>query len=148
MAGIQVAHDFFVGNRRIEAGTIAEISRVEPFTYCHYDTAQAQMAHLGAPLGNPNGPNSLAVDWTLYARLGLGGEIVAGLHNKWLWKGVDYGSSIDDPYKTVEKRFIHGAPLVYTLAPSVGFHGKHVAYFAEFTFFDEKSAYVRVAFMW
>lgn len=148
MAGIQVAHDFFVGNRRIEAGTIAEISRVEPFTYCHYDTAQAQMAHLGAPLGNPNGPNSLAVDWTLYARLGLGGEIVAGLHNKWLWKGVDYGSSIDDPYKTVEKRFIHGAPLVYTLAPSVDFHGKHVAYFAEFTFFDEKSAYVRVAFMW
>ena len=148
MAGIQVAHDFYVGSRRVEAGSIAEIARVEPFTYCHYDTAQAQMAHLGAPLGNPNGPNSLAVDWTLYARLGFGGEIFAGLHNKWLWKGVDYGSSIDDPYKTVEKRFVHGAPLVYTLAPSLGFHGRHVAYFAEFTFFDEKSAYVRVALMW
>ena len=148
MAGIQVAHDFYVGSRRVEAGSIAEIARVEPFTYCHYDTAQAQMAHLGAPLGNPNGPNSLAVDWTLYARLGFGGEIFAGLHNKWLWKGVDYGSSIDDPYKTVEKRFVHGAPLVYTLAPSLGFHGRHVAYFAEMTFVDEKSAYVRVAFMW
>lgn len=148
MAGIHVAHDFYVGNRRVEAGSIAEIARVEPFTYCHYDTAQAQMAHLGAPLGNPNGPNSLAVDWTLYARLGFGGEIFAGLHNKWLWKGVDYGSSIDDPYKTVEKRFVHGAPLVYTLAPSLGFHGRHVAYFAEMTFVDEKSAYVRVAFMW
>ena len=159
MAGIQIAHDFFVGGRRLEAGSIAEISRVEPFTYCHYDTAQAQMAHLGLPVGNPNGPNSLAVDWTLYARLGFGTapkfqgggfgrEIFAGLHNKWLWKGVDYGSSIDDPYKTVEKRFIHGAPLVYTLAPSIGFQGRHVAYSAEFTFVDEKSAYVRVAFMW
>lgn len=148
MAGIQVAHDFYVGGRRIEAGSIAEIARVEPFTYCHYDTAQAQMQHLGLPVGNPNGPNSLAVDWTLYARLGLGGEIFAGLHNKWLWKGDDYGSSIDDPYKTVEKRFIHGAPLVYTIAPSVSFRGRHVAYMAEFTFVDEKSAYVRVAFMW
>lgn len=151
MAGIQVAHDFYLGKRRIEAGTIAEISRVEPFTYCHYDTAQAQMAHLGLPVGNPNGPNSLAVDWTLYARLGLetpGREIFAGVHNKWLWKGNDIGSSIDDPYKTVEKRFIHGAPLAYTIAPSVSFHGRHVAYLAEFTFVDEKSAYLRVAFMW
>ncbi|WP_295860338.1 hypothetical protein [uncultured Fibrobacter sp.] len=159
MAGIQIAHDFYVGGYRVEAGSIAEIARVEPYTYCHYDTAQAQMAHLGAPLGNPNGPNSLAVDWTLYARLGFGSapsfpgggfgrNLFVGFHNKWLWKGVDYGSNIDDPYKTVEKRFIHGAPLAYTLAPSVGFQGRNVAYFAEFTFVDEKSAYVRVSFMW
>ena len=75
-------------------------------------------------------------------------EIFAGVHNKWLWKGTDSGSSIDDPYKTVEKRFIHGAPLVYTIAPSVSFHGQHVAYLAEFTLVDEKSVNLRVAFMW
>jgi hypothetical protein len=149
MAGIQVTHDFYMGKHKIETGTIAEISRVEPYTYSHYDTAQAQMAHLGMPIGNPNGPNSLAIDWTLYARMGFASrEIFAGVHNKWLWKGTDSGSSIDDPYKTVEKRFIHGAPLVYTIAPSVSFHGQHVAYLAEFTLVDEKSVNLRVAFMW
>ena len=150
MLGLLVARDTEIKGKLLQLGTIAEIARVEPYTYCHYDTAQAQMAHLGLPLGNPNGPNSLAIDWTLYSRLfwNHSASIFFGLHNKWLWKGNDIGSSIDDPYKTVEKRFIHGAPLAYTIAPSVSFHGRHVAYLAEFTFVDEKSAYLRVAFMW
>lgn len=154
MLGLQAAHDFYVARRLLQAGTIAEIARVEPYTYCHYDTAQAQMAHLGLPLGNPNGPNSLVVDWTVYAQLYLNAlpssanSIFVGLHNKWLWKGVDDGSSIDDPYKTIEKRFVHGAPLAYTIAPSISFQGRFVSFMGEFTLGDEKAVYLRTSFMW
>lgn len=156
MAGMQMAHDFYLKAHKLEAGTIAEIARVEPYTYTHYDTAMAQMAHLGLPLGNPNGPNSLAVDWTVYAQFGVGaiqgetrgGEVFAALHNKWLWKGVDYGSNLDDPYKTVEKRFIHDAPLTWTIAPALSYQGQYVAYMGELTLGDEKSVYFRASFKW
>ena len=158
MLGMQLARDFLVAQHLLQAGSIAEIARVEPYTYCHYDTAQAQMAHLGLPLGNPNGPNSLAVDWTLYAQFHLGaaqtgglpssGSIFAGLHNKWLWKGVDAGSSIDDPYKTVEKRFVHGAPLIYTISPSISYQGRRVSFMGEFTFGDQQGVYLRTSLMW
>lgn len=149
MLGMQAGHDFKVRNHALELGTIAEIARVEPYTYCHYDTAMAQMAHLGMPLGNPNGPNSLAVDWTIYGNLGLNGlsSIFVGLHNKWLWKGTDAGSSIDDPYKTVEKHFTNNAPLHYTLTPSISYRGNHVAFMGEYGFFDDKYANVRIVFM-
>ena len=49
MLGMQFAHDTYLAKRPLQVGTIAEIARVEPYTYCHYDTASAQMAHLGAP---------------------------------------------------------------------------------------------------
>lgn len=152
MLGAQVAHDFYVKSKKIEAGSIAEIARVEPYTYTHYDTAMAQMAHLGMPIGNPNGPNSLAVDWTLYSRLAEGAlwmkSVFVGLHSKWLWKGTDYGSRVDDPYKTVEKRFIHDAPLQYTFTPSVSFEGNHVAFSFEYAFGDEAYVFLRTMFMW
>ena len=149
MMGMHFAYDTHVAGKLLQLGSIAEIARVEPYTYCHYDTAQAQMAHLGRPLGNPNGPNSLAVDWTAYAQFpALAGSLFMGLHNKWLWKGVDAGSSIDDPYKTVEKRFVHGAPLVYTLAPSLSYRGNFVSFMGELTFGDEAGVYLRTTFMW
>lgn len=149
MFGMHFAYDTHVAGKLLQLGSIAEIARVEPYTYCHYDTAQAQMAHLGRPLGNPNGPNSLAVDWTAYAQFpALAGSIFLGLHNKWLWKGVDAGSSIDDPYKTVEKRFVHGAPLVYTIAPSLSYQGRFVSFMGEFTFGDEAGVYLRSSFVW
>ena len=145
MLGMQAGHDFNVKGRLLELGTIAEIARVEPYTYCHYDTAQAQMAHLGKPLGNPNGPNSLAVDWTLYGRLGLKNFTgFAGLHNKWLWKGEDAGSSIDDPYKTVRKRFAHGAPMRYSLIPSFSIAGKYASFTGEYGFFDDRYVNLRL----
>lgn len=149
MLGMQAGHDFNVGGHALELGTIAEIARVEPYTYCHYDTAMAQMAHLGKPLGNPNGPNSLAIDWTLYGNLGLSGlsSLFVGIHHKWLWKGTDSGSSIDDPYKTLEKHFVHNAPLHYTLTPSLSYRGNHVAFMGEYGFFDDKYVNVRIVFM-
>ena len=160
MLGMQFAYDAYVAQRPLQLGTIAEIARVEPYTYCHYDTASAQMAHLGRPLGNPNGPNSLAVDWTLYAQFRAvryagpatvpngAGTVFLGLHNKWLWKGTDYGSSLDDPYKTVEKRFVHGAPLAFTVAPSLSFQGKYAAFMGELAFGDAAGVYLRTSFMW
>ena len=149
MMGMHFAYDTHVAGKPLQLGSIAEIARVEPYTYCHYDTASAQMAHLGRPLGNPNGPNSLAVDWTAYTQFpALAGSIFMGLHNKWLWKGTDAGSSIDDPYKTVEKRFVHGAPLVYTLAPSLSFRGNFVSFMGELTLGDEAGVYLRASFMW
>ncbi len=149
MLGLQAGYDMNVKGKTLQLGTIAEIARVEPYTYCHYDTARAQMAHLGLPLGNPNGPNSLAIDWTLYGDLGLGGlsNLFVGVHHKWLWKGTDAGSDIDDPYKTVRKRFIHDAPLHYSLAPALSYRGAHVAFMGEYGFFDDKFVNLRLTFM-
>lgn len=150
MFGFQVAHDMEVKGKALQLGTIAEIARVEPFTYCHYDTAQAQIAHLGLPLGNPNGPNSLAIDWTVYSRLlwGPWSDIFLGIHNKWLWKGVDYGSNIDDPYKTLRKKFIEKAPLQYTISPSLSYNGQYASFELELIFGKNSGFFVNTTFHW
>ena len=148
MLGFQAAHDFFVKGRKIEAGTIAEIARVEPYTYTHYDTAQAQMAHLGLPLGNPNGPNSLSIDWSVYAHICGLPDIFVSYRSQWLWKGSDYGSNIDDPYKTVEKRFIHGAKMHYSGTPAISYRGRRVAFTGEYTFGSAPQVLLRAMLMW
>ena len=149
MLGLQAGVDLNVGERRLQLGTIAEVARVEPYTYCHYDSARAQMAHLGNPLGNLNGPNSLSVDWTLYSQLGISAtsRFFVGLHQKWLWKGSDPGSSIEDPYATVCKRFIHHAALQYSLIPAVSYRGSRFAFIGEYAFFDNAYVNMRVVFM-
>ena len=149
MLGLQAGGDLNVGERKLQLGTIAEVARVEPYTYCHYDSARAQMAHLGKPLGNPNGPNSLSVDWTLYSQLGISAtsHFFVGLHQKWLWKGSDPGSSIEDPYATVSKRFIHHAALQYSLIPVVSYRGSRFAFIGEYAFFDNAYVNMRVVFM-
>ena len=150
MLGLQVARDTEIKGKLLQLGTIAEIARVEPYTYCHYDTAQAQMAHLGLPLGNPNGPNSLAIDWTLYSRLfwNHSASIFFGLHNKWLWKGIDQGSDINDPYKTVRKKFTDKAPLQYSIAPSVNYSGYHASFELELILGEIKAIFVRTTLFW
>jgi hypothetical protein len=150
MLGLQVARDTEVKGKLLQLGTIAEIARVEPFTYCHYDTAQAQIAHLGLPLGNPNGPNSLTIDWTLYGRLfwNASSKFFFSLHNQWLWKGIDYGSNIDDTYKTRRKKFIDKAPLQYTISPSFSYSGVHTSFELELIFGENRGAFVRTTFHW
>lgn len=150
MLGMQAGHDFNVGEHKLELGTIAEIARVEPYTYCHFDTAKAQLAHLGRPIGNPNGPNSLVVDWTIYSRFAINAfsNVFASLHNKWKWKGIDKGSRIEDQYETVEKHFIHDAPLIYTISPAIAYEGKRISLMGEFTFGDEKAILLRTCLMW
>ncbi|SIO04239.1 hypothetical protein [Fibrobacter sp. UWB11] len=150
MFGFQIARDMEVKGKALQLGTIAEMARVEPFTYCHYDTAQAQIAHLGLPLGNPNGPNSLAIDWTLYSRLfwNASARFFFSLHNKWLWKGIDYGSNIDDPYKTKRKKFINNAPLQYTIAPSFSYSGQYASFELELLFGENRGVFSRATFHW
>ena len=149
MLGMQAGYDLNLKGHVLQMGSIAEIARVEPYVYTHYSDTHAEMAHLRYPLGNPNGPNSLAVDWTLYGQMGVGrhSSLFWGLHNKWLWKGTDAGSNIEDPYKTVRKRFIHDAPLHYTLAPAISFRGSHVAFSGEYGFFDDPFVNIRISFI-
>jgi hypothetical protein len=101
-------------------------------------------------MGNPNGPNSLALDWTLYGQLfwNPSAKFFFGLHNKWLWKGVDYGSDIEDPYKTMRKRFIHNAPLQYTISPSFSYVGRYASFELNMDFGDIRAFFVRSTLHW
>ena len=150
MFGFQVARDMEVKGKFLQLGTIAEIARVEPFTYCHYDTARAQMAHLGLPIGNPNGPNSLTIDWTVYSRLfwNASSKFFFSLHNQWLWKGIDDGSNLDDPYKTKRKKFIDKAPLQYTIAPSFNYSGRYTSFELELILGENRGVFSRATFHW
>lgn len=149
MFGMQIAHDFYVEHRLLQLGSIFEIARIEPYTYCHYDYAPALMAHQGYPVGNPNGPNSLIIDWTLYGKYWLYGKlnVFVGIHNKWKWKGEDNGSDIYDPYETKRKRFIHDAKLHYSLTPTINFHGERFGFSGEYSFFDDYFVNIRMFFM-
>ena len=149
MLGMHAAHDFTIGKRTLKAGAIAEIARVEPYTYGHYDISYAQIANMGEPLGNPNGPNSLSVDWALYGNLPIADmhSVFFGFRNQWLWKGTDLGSDINDPYKTVKKRFIHDSKLHYNATPSVNYTGNFVSFTGEFTFGSDPAVYLRMMVM-
>ncbi|WP_298768329.1 hypothetical protein [uncultured Fibrobacter sp.] len=154
MLGMHVAHNFTIGKRIIKTGSVFEIARVEPYTYCHFDTAKAQMSHLGIPIGNPNGPNSLSADWTLYANISIEEwqSIYVGIHNNWLWKGTDFGSDIENSYPSLSekprrKRFIHDAPMHYNATPSVSYHGRFVSFTGEITVGDDPAVYLRTMIM-
>ncbi len=149
MFGAQFAYDVLVGSRLLQFGSISEVARIEPYTYCHYDFAPALFAHQGAPLGNPNGPNSLVVDWIFYGKYWLYGKsnVFVGVHNKWKWKGDDNGSDIYDSYKTERKRFARNARLHYSLMPVINFRGEHFGFSGEYAFFDGYYVDVRMMFM-
>lgn len=151
MAGIQLDKDFDLFGQRLWAGTIAEYARVEPYVYSHFVANSAQAAHAARPIGNPNGPNSQAIDWSIYAQYGK--RFRAVLHNKWLWKGTDTGSELNDVtpstnhYKT-PKRFLKGANMQYTMAPYLNYLVDHVSYQLGFKFFGEKECYGNVVVWW
>lgn len=149
MLGMHTAHNFSLLKRRVKTGTIVEIARVEPYTYGHYNIGEGQLANLGFPLGNPNGPNSLSVDWTLYGSLSVDEwqSVFIGLHNQWLWKGSDLGSDINDPYKTIRKRFIHNAKMHYNATPSISYRGRYVSFTGEFTLGNDPAVYLRTMIM-
>jgi len=151
MAGTQVGHNFFFDGHRLEAGTIAEYARVEPYVYGHFVENTAQLAHLGYPLGNQSGPNSQTIDWSVYGR--LDGRIFAAVRNSWHWKGTDYGSAVNDTTPTsnhmkIHKDFLKGAKMQYTLTPSISYEGQFVSYLGEISFFDDKKVYLRAGFKW
>lgn len=70
-----------------------EWSRVEPWVYTHFAPNSAQALNQGAPLGNPDGPNSQSIHWDVaYHAPTYGGS----LDLKARWKGTDLGSSATD----------------------------------------------------
>lgn len=151
MAGMQAGHDFYFSGHRLEAGTIFEYARVEPYVYSHFKENTAQIANLGYPLGNQGGPNSRTIDWTLYGR--LDGRIFASLHNTWFWKGTDYGSALNDTtpsrnHMKIHKKFLDGAKMQYSLSPALSYEGQFVSFMGELTLIDDRKVYLRAGFKW
>lgn len=149
MAGLQVAHDFKVGGKLLEVGSIAEYARIEPYVYSHFQENTAQLAHLEYPLGNQNGPNSQVVDWTVYGR--FGGRFFASVRNSWFWKGTDYGSAVNDttPYhvhKKTPKKFLDGASMEYSITPALAYEGRYVSFMGELTLINDEKVYLRAGF--
>lgn len=149
MAGMHWAHDFYFKGHRLEAGSIAEYARIEPYVYSHFVKNTAQMAHLGRPIGNQNGPNSQTVDWTVYGR--LDGHIFASVRNTWLWKGTDFGSAVNDTtpgrdHMKLPKHFLRGAKMEYSLTPSISYEGERLFYLGELTLFNDEKVYLRAGF--
>lgn len=149
MAGLQAAHDFNIKGHLVEAGTIFEYARVEPYVYSHFHENTAQLGNLGYPLGNPNGPNSQVVDWTVYGRLDR--HVYASVRNSWLWKGTDYGSALNDTtprhnHMNIPKEFLNGAKMQYSLTPSLSYEGQYVSFMGEITLFNDEKVYVRAGF--
>lgn len=151
MAGIQLDKDFEVFGQKLHAGTVAEYARVEPFVFTHFKENTAQIAHAGKPLGAPNGANSQVIDWSIYAQ--FSNRIKAVVHNKWLWKGIDYGSHLNDitPYVNhmkIPKSFIKGAKMQYSLAPYFTYTVNHVSYQLGLRIFNEQEAFGNVVVWW
>ncbi len=151
MAGMQVGRDFSLAGKKLEAGMIAEYARVEPYVYSHFHQNTAQAANLGEPLGNPNGPNSQAVDFAVYGRFAK--RFNVNIRNTWLWKGSDYGSAINDTTPTsghykLPKKFLDGAKMEYSLSPAISYDGDYLFYSLEMTLFNDEKIYTRIGFKW
>lgn len=151
MAGFQAAHDFRVKGKLIEAGTIGEYARIEPYVYSHFHKNTAQIAHLGRPLGNQNGPNSQVIDWTIYGRFDQ--HIFAAVRNTWYWKGTDYGSAVNDTtprqnHMNLPKKFLDGAKMEYSITPSVSYEGVYISLLGELTLINDRKFYMRAGFKW
>jgi len=151
MAGAQAGKDFNIHGYTLEAGTIGEYARIEPYVYSHFHPYTAQTANLGYPLGSPNGPNSQTIDWAIYGR--FADKISFNLRNTWLWKGTDYGSSINDTTPTsnhnkLPKKFLDGAKMKYSLTPSISYDGNYVSFLGEITLFNDEKIYTRLGFKW
>lgn len=148
MAGFQAGHDFYYKGHKIEAGTIFEYARVEPYVYTHFQKNSAQIAHLGYPLGNQGGPNSRTIDWNIFAR--LDSHIFASIRQTWFWKGTDYGSAVNDTTPSnhlhTHKKFLSGAKLRYSLTPAISYEGRRFSFMGELTLIDDRKAYLRAGF--
>lgn len=90
VVGTQIAFTRF---RSVESGLITEVSRVEPWVYTHYKLRTAQATHLGVPLGDPSGPNSLSWSTTSYLSRG---PFSFSTGVDWIRKGIDLGSETTD----------------------------------------------------
>jgi hypothetical protein len=147
MAGLAYAGNF--GDFR--AGSIAEYSRVEPYVYSHFHPNTAQIAHLGYPVGAPNGPNSQTINWLVYAKRKEAFQFQLG--QEWAWKGTDYGSAVNDTTPAIDhmktpKHFLKDAKMKYSLTPAISYSTSHYAISVEYSFFDKNAFCSRAMVLW
>ena len=148
MLGLQVAHDIAAGVNKVQLGSVFEIARIEQLVYSHYDSYQGQFANAGRVLGNPNGPNSLGIDWLVYSRFSRGLHMLyASLRNSWIWKGDVYGSDFNQSIvpgvsPKMHKNYLGGAKMHYRITPSLAYEKMHWGISAEvgFGYNAEKNA--------
>ena len=150
MIGCQFGYDFFLNSWLMEIGSIIEYSHVEQLVYTHYLSNQGQMANAGFPLGNPHGPNSQVVDWTVYSSIKK--NFVFLLHNKWMWKGSVFGSDLNETMVSgmaeMRKDYLGGASLRYSATLAVAYDGKYFDASAGVSFFDESLIITNIALKW
>lgn len=112
----------------LPAGLIAEYSRIEPWTYGHFQPNTSQTANMGYPLGNQAGPNSQTLVGKIYARLRIGWY--ASMQVRADWKGRDPGSDLNDPSPENPldpKSFLAGnVDPKFEVAPLVSYTGKRL----------------------
>ncbi len=113
MIGAQYVRDI----NGLKIGYITEYSRVEPWVYTHYKPSTAQSANHGFPLGNQLGPNSQAYTNKLYIRKAVNWYL--GLRLDLVWKGNDYGSSLED-YRSDGAKNIDGTDFKKSFISGVG----------------------------
>lgn len=104
MAGMHGVREF----SGVETGVIAEYSRIEPWVYTHFDPYTAQTSHLGYPLGNQQGPNSMSMMTKFYGRFPMG--LYLSTQVSLLWKGTGPGSSVNEGFTgpMAPKGFLEG----------------------------------------
>jgi hypothetical protein len=118
MAGGHVIRD--AGAR--QTGAILEYARIEPWVYTHYRPNSAQTANFDRPLGNQDGPNSQSITAKAYLRQGR--NIYASLMGRWVWKGVDSGSSVLDIHTEGRKEKVFlgpGTRLRFRISPMLSY---------------------------
>jgi hypothetical protein len=152
MAGLAYAGNF--GD--FKAGSIAEYSRVEPYVYSHFHPNTAQIAHLGYPIGAPDGSNSQTINWLIYAKHKEAFQFQLG--QEWAWKGTDYGSAVNDTTPTsnhfkTEKHFLRDeegnrVKMKYSLMPAISYRARYYAISAEYSFFGKNAFCSRVMVLW
>jgi hypothetical protein len=134
----------------VPVGLQTEWARIEPWVYTHYRPLTAQAAHHGAPLGDPMGPDAMAVTTQLYARPGPWFVAVGA---DWRWLGGQPGSSVADylsPTDDSRKVFLAGVDQSeWTLRPEVGWNrGPWSAVFRFDWGRSSTQADARLAVMW
>ncbi len=113
LGGAHVIYDY----NDFSNGFIFEYARLEPYAYTHFEANTAQIANQGYPLGNQLGPNSQVLNFKIYSRYKM--KHYLSLKFDVIWKGIDYGSDINDlttHFHTEQdgKSFLKGAePDIY-----------------------------------
>lgn len=150
LVGCHYVQNFWISDKLIETGALLEYARVEPYVYSHFKPYTAQFENMGVPLGNKNGPNSQIIDLLLYSRLLK--KYSLAVHQSFKWKGSDYGSAVNDTtpfrHERINKRFLHGSDVKYSITPSLRYEGNVVYFDFEMTLFNDEQFLVRSGFKW